>query len=189
MDQNTLLTVQTAFVIIAAVALVVQMAVMIGLYRATRSAEEKIVALVPKVELMLPKLEAILPRIESMLPQVEKFITVSHTTIDQVRHQVLEITGKTSEILSMVQVQVGRVDEVVVDATQRARVQLERAEMVIEDSLSRAQQTIGVVHSGVMPPLREIQGVTAGVKAAVTFLAKGSRANVNQITHDEEMFI
>jgi hypothetical protein len=46
-----------------------------------------------------------------------------------------------------------------------------------------------LVHSGVMRPLREIQGITAGVRAALAFLAKGGRANVNQITHDEEMFI
>jgi uncharacterized membrane protein YiaA len=175
MDQNTLMTVMTAFVVIAGLALVVQMAVMIGLYKATRSAEQRIVA--------------VLPQVEAMLPQVEKLVQVSHTSIDQVREQVLELTGKTSEILSLAHLQVGRVDEVLADATQRARVQLERAELIIEDSLSRAQQTIGLVHSGVMRPLREIQGITAGVRAAILFLSKGARSNVNQITQDEEMFI
>jgi len=175
MDQNTLLTVMTAFVVIAGLALVVQMAVMIGLYRATRSAEQRIVA--------------VLPQVEAILPQVEKLVQVSHTSIDQVRQQLLEVTGKTTEILTLAHVQVGRVDEVLADASQRARVQLERAELIIEDTLSRAQQTISLVHSGVMRPLREIQGVTAGVRAAVAFLSKGGRPNVNHVTHDEEMFI
>jgi F0F1-type ATP synthase membrane subunit b/b' len=168
MDQNSLLTIMTVFVVIAGLALLVQMAVMIGLYRATRHAEK---------------------RIGAILPQVEQLVHVSQTSIEQVRTQLLDVTGKTSEILSLAHVQVARVDEVLADATQRARVQLERAEMVIEDTLSRAQQTIGLVHSGIMRPLREVQGITAGVRAALAFLAKGTRSNVNQITHDEEMFI
>lgn len=168
MDQNMLLTVMTVFVALAALAMIVQMAVMIGLYKATRSAEQRIIA---------------------MLPQVEQLIRVSHTTIEQGRQQLLEVTGKTTEILTLAHTQVVRVDEVLADATARARVQLERAELIIEDTLSRAQQTIALVHSGVMRPLREIQGVTAGVRAAINFLSKGARSNVNQITHDEEMFI
>ena len=163
-----LLTVMTVFVALAAISMIVQMAVMIGLYKATRSAEQ---------------------RIRAMLPQVEQLIKVSQTTIEQGRQQLLEVTGKTNEILKLAHTQVVRVDDVLADATARARVQLERAESIIDDTLSRAQQTIGIVHSGVMRPLREIQGVTAGIKAALGFLAKGSRSNVNQITHDEEMFI
>lgn len=168
MDQNMLLTVMTIFVALAAVAMIVQMAVMIGLYKATRSAEQ---------------------RISQMLPQVERLINVSHSTIELGRQQLLDITGKTTEILNLAHTQVARVDDVLADATSRARVQLERAEMIIEDALSRTQQTIGLVHSGVMRPLREVQGITAGVRAALAFLSRGSRANVNQITHDEEMFI
>jgi hypothetical protein len=82
-----------------------------------------------------------------------------------------------------------RVDEVLADAALRARVQLERAESIIDDTLSRAQQTVGLVHSGVMRPLREIQGITAGVKAALGFIARGNRPSVAQVTQDEEMFI
>lgn len=175
MDQNTLLIIMTAFVVVAAVALVIQMAVMIGLYRATRSVEQRLVA--------------VLPQVEAILPQVEKLVRVSHSSIDQVRQQLLEVTTKTSDILTLAHLQVTRVDEVLADASQRARAQLERAELVIEDTLSRAQQTVGLVHSGVMRPLREIQGVTAGVRAAINYISKGARANVNQITHDEEMFI
>ena len=163
-----LLTVMAVFVGLAAIAMLVQMFVMIGLYKATRSAEQRITAILPKVESLL---------------------SVSQTTIEQGRKQILEITGKTNEILALAHTQVTRVDDVLADASSRARVQLERAEMIIDDTLSRAQQTIGLVHSGVMRPLREIQGVTAGVKAAIGFLSRGSRSSVNQITHDEEMFI
>ena len=39
-----------------------------------------------------------------------------------------------------------------------------------------------------MTPLREIQGITAGVRAAVQFLLRGRNSHT-QPTADEEMFI
>ena len=169
MDQNTLLYVMLAFVVVAALALIVQMGVMIGMYKAARSTQAQLAV---------------------VLPQVEMLIQNSHSTINQGRQQLLEITGRTIEILDSARLQMSRVDEVVADASQRARNQLEKAELVIDDTLNRAQQTVGLVHSGVMRPLREIQGVSIGVKAAIAHLAKGgNRPAINQATHDEEMFI
>ena len=169
MDQNTLLYVMLAFVVVAALALIVQMGVMIGMYKAARSTQAQLAV---------------------VLPQVEMLIQNSHSTINLGRQQLLEITGRTIEILDSARLQMSRVDEVVADASQRARNQLEKAELVIDDTLNRAQQTVGLVHSGVMRPLREIQGVSIGVKAAIAHLAKGgNRPAINQATHDEEMFI
>jgi ElaB/YqjD/DUF883 family membrane-anchored ribosome-binding protein len=175
MDQQTLLYVMTAFVVIAGVALVIQMAVMIGMYRATKAAEQRLALMLPKVE--------------NLLPKVENLMTTSQAAIDQGRAQILQITQQTNEILSTAKTQLNRVDEVLADASQRARQQLEHAERVIDDTLGKAQQTINTVHTGVMRPLRELQGISVGVKTALAFLAKGARPSVAQVTQDEEMFI
>lgn len=158
----------TAFVVVAAIALLVQMAVMIGMYKATRAAQQ---------------------RISLVLPKVENLVDTSQKAIEQGRVQIQELTGKTNEILDSAKVQMARVDNLMGDVTQRAKVQLDRAEFVIDDTLSRAHQTVGVVHSGVMRPLREIQGIAAGVKTALHFLSRGNRPSVAQATQDEEMFI
>jgi len=65
---------------------------------------------------------------------------------------------------------------------------MDRAEMVLDDTMNRAQETVALVHSGIMKPLREIQGVQAGVRAALNFLVRG-RHNGPVATADEEMFI
>jgi hypothetical protein len=168
MDQQTLLYIMTAFVVLAAVAMVAQAVAIIGLYKGMKATEARLAA---------------------VLPKVEKLVETSQVTIEQGRAQILEITKRTTEILDSARTQLNRVDEVLADAALRARVQLERAESIIDDTLSRAQQTVGLVHSGVMRPLREIQGITAGVKAALGFIAKGNRPSVAQVTQDEEMFI
>ena len=168
MDQQTLLNIMTVFVIIAGVAMVVQMAVMIGIYRAARHTSQQLA---------------------SVLPKIETLLETSQKAIDQGRSQIMELTTRTNDLLDTARLQLTRVDELLADASQRARVQLEKAELVIEDALGRAQQTISVVHSGVMRPLREIRGIAAGLKTAVAYLAKGNRSSVAQATQDEEMFI
>jgi F0F1-type ATP synthase membrane subunit b/b' len=168
MDQQTLLYIMTAFVALAAIALVAQAVAIVALYKGIKATEQ---------------------RIAVVLPKVERLLETSQATIEQGRTQLLEVTRRTTEILDSARTQLNRVDEVLGDATVRARAQLERAEMIIDDTLSRAQQTVGIVHSGVMRPLREIQGLSAGIRTALAFLAKGNRPSVAQVTQDEEMFI
>jgi hypothetical protein len=55
--------------------------------------------------------------------------------------------------------------------------------------MSRAQEAVVAAHRGIMKPLREIQGVAAGVRTAVFYLMRGGRPSPAQATADEEMFI
>ena len=81
------------------------------------------------------------------------------------------------------------VEEVLQDASMRTRRQLERAEIVVDDALTRAQETVELVQKGVLAPIRGINGVAAGVRAALQFLMRGTRPSPDQVTVDEEMFI
>ncbi len=42
--------------------------------------------------------------------------------------------------------------------------------------MTRAQETVILVHRGIMKPLREIQGVATGVRTAINFLTRARRA-------------
>ena len=53
MDQQTLLTVMTVFVIVAAVALIIQAAMLAGIYKASRGLQANVQRLMPKVESVL----------------------------------------------------------------------------------------------------------------------------------------
>ena len=50
MDQHTLLTVMTVFVIVAAVALMIQAAMLAGIYKASRGLQQNVQRLTPKIE-------------------------------------------------------------------------------------------------------------------------------------------
>jgi hypothetical protein len=182
MDQNTLLYIMTAFVIIAAVALCIQAGMLVALNSKTKMLQEKINPLVDKISPLVPK--------------VESLVESTKVTVEQSKVQILEITNKVSElmdraneIMGSAKNQIAMVEEVVEDATARAKVQLERAELVLDDTINRAHETVATVHNGIMRPLQELNGVAAGVKAALAFLARNNRPSVAQATSDEEMFI
>ncbi len=168
MDQTTLLYLMIAFVFIAAVALCIQAGMLVGLNKKTKSLQEAITPLVPKVESLVQSTQA---------------------AVEQSRRQIAEITERANEILESTKSQLAMVEEVVGDATARAKVQLERVELVLDDTLSRAHETVALFHNGIMKPLRELTGVAAGIRAALAFLSRGNRPSVAQATSDEEMFI
>ena len=168
MDQTTLLKVMTASVIISAIALCIQAGMLAAMYKSTKAMQQSIQPLVPKVE--------------SLVDGATK-------TIEQSRQQIAEITERTNDILDSTKRQLAMVEEVVTDATARAKVQLERVEMVLDDTVSRAHETIATLHGGIMRPLRQINGIAAGLRTALAFLARGERPSVDRVTTDEEMFI
>jgi hypothetical protein len=167
MDEHTLLAVMTAFVIISALALIIQAAMLAGIYKASRGMQENV---------------------QRLLPKIEGVLETSRQTIADSRKQIADITSKTSEILDTTRQQAHRIDEFLNDATARARVQMDRAEMVLDDAMVRTQRTVALVEGGVIKPIMQIQGVAAGIRTALTFLMRG-RPNPEDAHSDEEMFI
>jgi signal transduction histidine kinase len=168
MDTQTLLEIMAVFTGTAAVALVIQAVMLISLYRSSRAAQGSLEKLAGKIDAMANN---------------------SVSAVAEIKNNVAQITAKSNAILDSTSRQLARIEEVVNDATGRAKNQLDRAEMVLDDAMTRAQETIAVVHGGIMRPLREISGVTQGVRAAFQYFLRGGRPNPDQATADEEMFI
>jgi hypothetical protein len=182
MDQTTLLYIMTAFVIISAIALCIQAGMLFGMYRTTKVLQEKIVPLVPKMDALIPKVESIIPKVNSVLETTK-------STLEQSKVQILEITSKTNDLLASAKNQLAIMEEVVNDASARAKTQMDRVEVVLDDTINRAHETVATVHNGIMRPIQELNGIAAGIRAALTFLARNNRPSVAQATSDEEMFI
>lgn len=168
MDQNTLITILTVFVGLVAISQVVQMAALLMLQRRAKALQEQLAAFTPRAEQLLK---------------------TAQETLEQSRHQITEVTTKANIVLDSTRTQIQRVETLLNDVTGRAKSQLDRAELVLDDTLGRVQETVTLLHNGVMRPLREINGVSAGIRAAVGHMLKGGRPSVAQATQDEEMFI
>ena len=168
MNTDLLLVVMTFFVALSAVALLIQAGLLFGIYKTTRALQSQAT---------------------SILPQVKSILAKAETTIEQSRQNIVDITAKANAMMDVGKAQLVKLDEVLTDASGRAKVQLERAEMVVDDTVSRVHQSVTAVHSGILRPVREIQGLTTGIRAAVDHFLRGGRPSVAQATQDDEMFI
>lgn len=168
MDDHTLLILLTVFVFLAAVAMIIQASMLIGLFVVARTLQQKIAP---------------------VIPQVEGIIGVTRRTAENVEKHIEKIGASSTAILDMTKQQLARVDDLLADATTRAKVQMERAEMVLDDTMTRVQTTVSTVQSGVLRPVREVHGIVTGIRTAIQHLGRASRATVDHATSDEEMFI
>jgi len=158
----------TVAVAVSAVALVAQAALILGIFRAIKGVRQQL---------------------DRILPRAESFLTSSEKTLEESRQQVREVTQKATTILDLTQKQLERVDEVLGEAAGRAKVQMDRVELVLDDSISRVHDTVVALNSTVLRPIRELNGLAMGLKAAFQILLRGGRPTVAQATADEEMFI
>lgn len=168
MDQNTLLILLTIFVALAALAMLIQAVMLIGLFLVARKLQEKIMP---------------------VIPQVENVVGVVRRTVESVEKHIEKIGATSGAILDVTKQQLVKVDELLSDASTRAKVQMERAEMVLDDTMTRVQETVSVVQRGVIRPVREVQGILTGFRTALMHLGRARRATVDHATSDEEMFI
>jgi hypothetical protein len=167
MDQHTQWIMVAAFGI-AAVAIVIQTGLLFAMYRTQRSMKDQI---------------------SNLITRIEPMIETGQSLLAETRTQVAEISGQARDLLEIGRRQLVRVDDLFGEATARTRAQMDRIEMVIDDTVNRFQETTTLLQNGILRPLKQVNALSVGIRAALSVLLGGRRTTVEQATHDEEMFI
>jgi ABC-type transporter Mla subunit MlaD len=141
---------------------------MLWIYRSSKRMEEK-------VALLLDKASPVLDSARSL--------------VDDARPKIQEVFVRAAEITTLARDQMARLDALVTETSDSVRVQIERIDMVVGDAVERVQETTAAVQGTILKPVREVNGLISGVRAALSTLARGNRASVDHATQDEEMFI
>jgi hypothetical protein len=158
-----------AAVILACLAFLVQAGVVVALYRIARKLQEK------------------------TLPLAERAVPVLDTArkiLDENRPRIAEVSTDAVEIARNARQQAIRIGELLDDAGQRAKSRIAQIDSTVEDTVEQVEQVGGAVKGAVLKPVREMNAIMAGVRAAlVTYAQGGRRPSVDHATQDEEMFI
>ena len=172
---DSLVYLTTATLIVAAVALIAQTLFLLGLYKSAKAVQQR--------------LSVLAPRAESFLDSAEKTLADGRKQIAEVSAKANSVMVNANEILEISRTQIVRVDDLLADASGRARVQMDRVELMLDDTLSRVQETVSTVQGSILKPIREINAVATGFRTAFQTFVRGGRPSVAQATADEEMFI
>jgi uncharacterized protein YoxC len=169
---NTML----AFVIVAAVAIVLQMVILFAMYRAMRQTSQR--------------LEGIAGRLEN---QTSPLLITAQTILDDARPKIAEITSNVAESTAVLRANVAHVGEATSEILERARLQAERLDEFVTHTVDKIETTTEVVQYSVLTPIRRVHAIIQAISAGMgAFRASRPRRRSDghvPATEDEEMFI
>ena len=211
MTEDTFRMVVTAAVALASIAFVVQAMAMFAFYRVARRMQQKVGPLADQAEPVIGKLGPMISeiglaaqrlgpmidkvglaagKVAPVADQVESVLATANRIMEETRPRISELSGEAVEIVRSGREQVERIGELLHEAGDCARTRLEQIDQAVESTVEQVGQVGDAVKRAVLRPVREVNGLAAGISAAVATLVHHSRKpSVDQATQDEEMFI
>lgn len=170
MAHDTLLTV---FIIIAAIAIVMQAAAMLGMFLAVRRVQKEVVSIRGEVK----------QRLDPVINSVSQILTDSREPLRTVLANVLE-TSQT------VRNRAHDIDRMIDEVADKCRLQVFRIDQTLSDLLYKIQNTGTAIQRNMILPIQEVSAVMKGLRAGMDFfLSRRREGQTRETPQDEQMFI
>jgi hypothetical protein len=161
----------TVFIVVTSLAVVIQAAILAGMYVAMRKTSAKVESLAEEVK-------------TKVLPTAE----LAHSMMTEMRPKIENIVDNVSASTTVLRTQMERVDATLTDIMDRTRLQVIRADEFVNSTMDKLEETREAVQRTVVSPVRHISGLMHGVTTGVeAFFSRRRRASVNPA--QDEMFI
>ncbi len=166
---NTILTI---FVVVTALAVLMQAGILLGMFIALRKTSAKVESLAEEVK-------------TKVLPTAE----LAHSMIVELRPKITTVLDNVSVSTTVLRTQMERIDATLTDIIDRTRLQVIRADEFVNSTMDKLEETREAVQRTVVSPVRHISGLMHGVTAGVEafFSRRRERESVN--VPQDEMFI
>jgi hypothetical protein len=129
-------------------------------------------------------------RLGPLVDRFEALITTSSKILEENRPRIADITAETLVIAKTARQQAERIGELIDDANGRAKARIAQIDRTVDHTVEQVEHAGEAVKSAVLKPVKEVNGIVAGVKAALnTYAQGGNRNSPENATQDEEMFI
>jgi hypothetical protein len=163
----------TVFVGLTALAIVIQMALLIALFVSSRKASERLQSLSKEME-------------ENLLPMIRDAKILLADATPKVR----EILENLTVLSATARQDAERISSTANEITDRVREKMVRADELVTRTLNRVEETTENVQHAIRSPVRQISGVMTGVAAGLAeFLGSRKLQRQKNTTPRDEMFI
>jgi len=162
----------TAFVIVTAVAVVLQMLILAGMFFAVRKTSAKMESLAEDVK-------------TKVLPTAE----LAHSMMAEMRPKIETLVDNVSVSTSMMRTQLERIDATLTDIVDRTRLQVIRADEFVTNTMDKLEETREAVERTVVSPVRYFSGLMHGVTVGLETLFSRQKDRATPNLPRDEMFI
>jgi uncharacterized protein with ACT and thioredoxin-like domain len=164
-----------AFIVIASVAIVVQMVILLGMYLQMKGAIEKFTQIANEVK----------TRVDPILLRVDRILEDSED-------KIASIMGDGAEITRLARGQAQKIDRVFTDSLERLRIQVIRADQILTGTLEVIEDTGTRVRNTLWGPVHQVSAVLKGIKVGIDVLRgvqRRAQPESDGAPQDEELFI
>jgi hypothetical protein len=167
-----------AFIIIAAVAIVVQMAILVAMFVQLKMSMQEFTRIANDLQ---GRVDPILLRVNRILEDSEERIS--------------SVMGDTAEITRLARGQAQKVDRVFTEALERLRIQVIRADQILTGALEVVDEAGTKFRNTLWGPIRQASAVMKGIKVGLDMLRRQQNnkrepdGDVDSVSQDEELFI
>src|SRR2546426_2870956 len=165
-------TLNIVFIVVTALAVVIQAGILAAMYSAMRKTSAKVESLAEEVK-------------TKVLPTAE----LAHSMMAELRPKIETVVDNVSVSTTVLRTQVERIDATMTDIVDRTRLQVIRADEFVNSTMDKLEETREAVQRTVVSPVRHISGLMHGVTAGIEafFSRRRARSSVNPA--QDEMFI
>jgi ABC-type transporter Mla subunit MlaD len=162
-----------AFIVIAAIAIVIQMVILLALLLQVRTAIQNFTQIASQLQ----------ARIDPILLRTNRILEDSESRISS-------IMGDAAEFTHLARTQAQKVDRIFTDTIERLRVQIVRADHILSGALEVIEDTGTTVREKLWQPLNQASAVIKGIKAGLDYFRGQKRqSEPDQASQDQELFI
>ncbi len=140
------------FVMIVAIAAVVQAAMMVGLFLSLRNAKSRMEQLA-----------------EDMHTRVTPALTAIQSLIDETRPHIASVVADAAEMTGVARGQVQRADRVMSEGLERLRLQMIRTDQIVTGALDTVEEAGTKLRRGVLGPVQSVVAVVRGIQTGLDF--------------------
>jgi methyl-accepting chemotaxis protein len=163
-----------AFIVIAAIAIVMQMAVMLGMLLSLKKSLEHFTRLSNDLQ----------SRIDPILTRVNRILEDSEGRISSVMCD-------TAEITRLARGQAQKIDRVFTDTIERLQIQVIRADQILTGAMEVVDEAGTKFRNTLWGPIRQASAVMKGIKVGLEMLRRQQSGHIetDRASQDEELFI
>jgi hypothetical protein len=163
-----------AFIVIAAIAIVMQAAILLVMAVQMRTAIEKFTKIATDLQ----------SKIDPILGRTARILEDSET-------RIASIMGDAAEVTRIARSQAQKIDRVFTETVERLRIQVIRADQILTGTLEVIEDTGTKFRRGLWVPIQQASAILKGLKVGLDYLRgpnrKGSQSETAR--QDEELFI
>ncbi len=161
------------FVVLAAVAIIGQMLILLGMFLQVKSMNERMTRIATDLH----------ARIDPILSRL-------HMVVEEVGPQISSAAENAAEITRLARAQTEKIDRVFTEAIDRLRMQVLRADQILTGAIEEIESAGTEFKASVLRPVRQATAFVKGIKAGLDFL-RGQRQSPERARaqQDEELFI